>query len=264
MHVFESGAAVARPGKRVFDRHMSQPIAFISDIHANLPALQAVLADIASQGVTDIVCLGDVVGYGGQPAACIELLREKAIPSLMGNHDAMAAGDDSLLAGSSEAARLAIEWTRSVLSFDQRSWLAELPMTSMHADFQTVHASLDEPQEWNYVMNATDAARHLRRQRLPLCFIGHTHRPAFWVEGEDDGREVTSIEPVSCNRRQVINVGSVGQPRDHDERACYLLYRPQQQDVWWRRVSYDIPAAQEAIRAAGLPPKLAFRLQMGK
>ncbi|MBE2286159.1 MAG: metallophosphatase family protein [Prosthecobacter sp.] len=243
---------------------MSHPTAFISDIHANLPALQAVLADIASQGVTDIICLGDVVGYGGQPGECIELLRERAIPCLKGNHDAMAAGDDSLLAGSSAAARQAIEWTRGVLSFDQRCWLAELPMTSLHAGFETVHASLDEPQEWNYVMNVADAGLHFRHQRLPLCFIGHTHRPAFWVEGESITRDITSIEAVSSSRRQVINVGSVGQPRDYDERACYLLYRPGQQDVWWRRVSYDIPAAQAAIRSAGLPSKLAFRLQMGQ
>lgn len=257
---------VACHGVCVFDnRLMSQTIAFISDIHANLPALQAVLEDIAKQGVKQIFCLGDVVGYGGQPMECVELLRERGIPCLKGNHDAMVAGDEGLsLLGTSDTARLAIEWTQSVLSPAQRRWLAELPMTFEHASFQAVHATLHKPQEWDYVLTAADAALHFPHQRLPLCFIGHTHRPAFWVAGEDTGRDITSLEMLNLACKQLINVGSVGQPRDRDERACYLLYRPAQQDVWWRRVAYDIAAAQRAITAAGLPSKFALRLLMGQ
>lgn len=243
---------------------MSQPIAFISDIHANLPALQAVLTDIAAQQVTEIYCLGDVVGYGGQPAQCVDLLREARIPCLKGNHDSMVAGDAGSLKGIGDATRLAIEWTQSVVSPEQRSWLGDLPLTMEQADFQAVHAMLETPEEWDYVLSAAEAGRHFRHQRKSLCFIGHTHCPAFWLEGETRERDITSIETVFSTRKQVINVGSVGQPRDRDERACYLIYRPERQDVWWRRVDYDIKAAQQAIMSAGLPSKFAMRLLRGQ
>lgn len=244
---------------------MQRPIAFISDIHANLPALRAVLADIAQQDVGEIICLGDVVGYGGNPAECIDLVREARIPCLKGNHDALAAGDSSTrLDDTNPAARLAIEWTRRALSSEHRSWLAELPMTFERSDWQAVHATLNEPHEWEYVLTGSDAARNFRHQRLPLCFIGHTHQPAFWVEGEDRKRDITSIEPVTADRKQLVNVGSVGQPRDKDERACWLLHRPGKSDVWWRRVPYDIEFAQRAIIDAGLPAKFAERLGLGR
>ncbi len=242
---------------------MPAPIAFISDIHANLPALRAVLAHIAEQGITDICCLGDVVGYGGNPAECIEMLREAGIPCLKGNHDAKVAEatqdehDNSTMA-------MMWDWTERVLSFEQRCWLAELPLTLESHAFQAAHATLHHPQDWGYVLTAAHAALHFPHQRHSLCFIGHTHRPAFWVEGEDTSRDITSLESINSTRKQLINVGSVGQPRDGDESACYLLYRPDHSDVWWRRVPYDIPAAQRAIEDAGLPIKFADRLSFGK
>lgn len=224
-----------------------------------------VLADIASTGVGEVICLGDVVGYGGSPAECIEVLRNASIPCLKGNHDAMVADDSNIrLDETNPLARLGIEWTQHTLSFDHRSWLAELPMTVERAGWQAVHATLHEPHEWEYVLTVADAARHFRHQHLPLCFIGHTHQPAFWVEGEDRKRDITSIQSVTPHQKQLINAGSVGQPRDKDERACYLVYRPEQRDVWWRRVDYDIEAAQRAIMEAGLPPRFAGRLKLGR
>lgn len=239
---------------------MPSPIAFISDIHANLPALRAVLAAIAGQGITQIYCLGDVVGYGGSPVECVDLLRENGIPCLKGNHDAMVAH------GNQVAGRMKLmwDWTEQQLSFDQRSWLAELPLTFELPEFQAVHAMLPMPEEWGYVLTASHAALHFAYQTNPLCFIGHTHSPAFWIEGEDREHEITSIERVSLDRKQLINVGSVGQPRDGDGRACYAIYRPDQQDVWWRRVDYDVKAAQNAIEDAGLPLVFAERLSHGK
>lgn len=239
------------------------PIAFISDIHANPPALRAVLAHIAEQGITEIYCLGDVVGYGGNPAECIDLLREMGIPCLKGNHDAMVAEATQDERGNATMA-LMWGWTERALSFEQRSWLAELPLTLEKPAFQAAHAMLHHPQDWGYVLSASHAALHFPHQHHPLCFIGHTHRPAFWVEGEDTARDITNLEPVVSTHRQLINVGSVGQPRDRDERACYLIYRPEQQDVWWRRVVYDIIAAQRAIEDAGLPFAFAARLNVGK
>jgi diadenosine tetraphosphatase ApaH/serine/threonine PP2A family protein phosphatase len=242
-----------------------KPIAFISDIHANLHALRAVLADIATQDVAEIICLGDIVGYGGHPAECIDLLCEAGIPCLKGNHDAMVADSAALLLQQISAeTRLAIEWTQRALSFEQRTWLAALPLTMEREDFQAVHATLHEPEAWDYMLTVSDAARHFPRQCRPLCFIGHTHRPAFWVEGGTEQSAITSLESFELDSRQIINVGSVGQPRDKDERACYLLYRPAKRDVWWRRVPYDIEAAQRSITAAGLPSKFAMRLERGK
>ena len=156
------------------------------------------------------------------------------------------------------------DWTERAISFEQRSWLAELPMTLERPDFQAVHAMLPHPEEWSYVLTAAHADLHFAYQTRPLCFIGHTHRPAFWVAGEDVGRGITSLEAIDMNRKQLINVGSVGQPRDGDECACYLLYRPDHADVWWRRIPYDIEAAQRAIEDAGLPIKFADRLRFGK
>jgi len=243
---------------------MSSAIAFLSDIHGNLPALQAVLTDIAEQGVSEIICLGDVVGYGGQPAECVDLLCERGIPTLKGNHDSMVADGKSMADRGGAMMAMMWDWTERALSFTQRQWLHELPMSLERADFQAVHATLRHPEDWGYVLTGADADLHFAYQSKPLCFIGHTHRPAFWVAGEGDERNITSLESFDLARKQLVNVGSVGQPRDGDENACYLLYRPEQQDVWWRRVPYDIKAAQEAIEDAGLPVKFADRLRFGK
>lgn len=253
---FEAGLSMMRV--------MSSPIAFISDIHGNLPALRAVLANIAEQGVTEIICLGDVVGYGGQPAECVDLLRERGIPTLKGNHDSMVADGKTAEERGGGMMALMWDWTERALSSTQLQWLHELPMTIERPDFQAVHAMLTQPEEWGYVLTMADADMHFTCQDKPLCFIGHTHRPAFWVAGEEDERNITSLESFDPAHRQLVNVGSVGQPRDEDENACYLLYRPLQQDVWWRRVPYDIKAAQEAIEDAGLPVRFATRLRFGK
>lgn len=241
---------------------MPSPIAFISDIHANLPALKAVLADIAEQGISEIICLGDVVGYGGQPAECVELLRERGIATLKGNHDAVVA-DGPMEDRGRGYMRIMWDWTEQALSFDQRCWLAELPLTLERPGFQAVHATLRHPGDWSYVLTASHANLHFTYQTAPLCFIGHTHRPALWVAGEDAAHDITSPVSLDSRVRQICNVGSVGQPRDGDPRACYLMYEASQQTVMWRRVSYDISAAQNAIEDAGLPLLFAERLSKG-
>lgn len=242
---------------------MSQPIAIISDIHGNAHALRAVLADLAAQGVGERLCLGDIVGYGASPAECIDLVRQHGLTCIQGNHDAMV-GMNSPMDCLNESTRLSIEWTQKVLSVEQRNWLAALPMTHATPAYQAVHASLHQPGDWPYVLTPSDAALHFPHQTHAVCFIGHTHRPAFWVAGEVQQHDITSLEDIRLDRRQLVNVGAVGQPRDKDERACYVLYRPQKGDVWWRRVPYDIEGAQRAIMAAGLPPQFAGRLALGK
>jgi diadenosine tetraphosphatase ApaH/serine/threonine PP2A family protein phosphatase len=238
---------------------MNPDIAFISDIHGNLQALEAVLADIRAQGISECICLGDIVGYGGNPAECIDLVRGFCSQSLTGNHDEYTLSRKGIGEVSREV-RQAIDWTREQLTEDQLAWLRACPMKLDGGDFEAVHASLHQSDEWPYVLQAGDAADHFEHQVRPVCFIGHSHQPKMWVEGEDRALITTSLENLRPDRKQVINVGSVGQPRDRDERACYLIYRRSHQDVWWRRVDYDISGAQRAILAAGLPPKFAARL----
>ena len=241
---------------------MPSPIAFISDIHANLPALKAVLADIAEQGISEIICLGDVVGYGGQPAECVELLRQHGIATLKGNHDAVVA-DGPMEDRGRGYMRIMWDWTEQALSFDQRCWLAELPLALEHPGFQAVHATLRHPSNWGYVLNASQAELHFAHQTQPICFIGHTHRPAFWVAGEDAAREASGLQSLIQDKPQLLNVGSVGQPRDGHPEACYLIYNAKAQEVRWQRVRYDISAAQYAIEDAGLPLAFAERLSKG-
>ena len=241
-----------------------EPVAIISDIHGNLPALQAVIADIDRQGIQERVCLGDIVGYGAQPSECIELLLAKNFHVIIqGNHDAYVAADEDPSNVSDETAEV-IRWTRSVLTPEQRAWLGALPLTWQDKDYEVVHASLHRPEEWGYVLEPSAAALHFAHQLKPLCFIGHSHQPKMFVEGEDRALDTTSLESVRKGSKQVINVGSVGQPRDKDERACYVVYRRAEQDVWWRRIPYDIASAQKAIIGAGLPGKYAGRLFFGQ
>jgi predicted phosphodiesterase len=239
-------------------------VAIISDIHANLPALTAVLKDIDKLGIEECICLGDIVGYGAQPAECIELLQSRKLcPILRGNHDAYVAADEEPTNVSSETAEV-IRWTRGRLTPDQRAWLGALPMTWTGTDYEVVHASLHQPEEWGYVLEHAAAAQHFVHQSKPICFIGHSHQPKMFVEGKDRALEITSLESVRPDRKQVVNVGAVGQPRDKDERACYVVYRRAEQDVWWRRIPYDIASAQKAIIGAGLPGKYAHRLFFGQ
>lgn len=242
----------------------NQPVAIISDIHANLPALTAVLEDIDKQGIEELVCLGDIVGYGAQPAECIELLQSRNFCAILrGNHDAYVAADEESPNVSAETAEV-IRWTRGKLTPEQRTWLGALPMTWQGRDYEVVHASLHKPEQWGYVLEPAAAAQHFAHQSKPLCFIGHSHQPKMFVEGEDRALDITSLESVRPDRKQVVNVGAVGQPRDRDERACYVVYRRAEQDVWWRRIPYDITSAQQAILASGLPGKYAHRLSLGK
>lgn len=242
---------------------MNKSVAILSDIHGNAHALRAVMQDIDAQGISERLCLGDVVGYGGSPSECIDLLREHDMPCLQGNHDAMVAlgtGQE----GVKDATRFSVEWTRSVLSQEQKAWLTGLPLRMQAEDYEAVHATLHHPAEWDYVLIAEAAALSFPHQSRPLCFIGHTHRPAFWVEGEAFGVDITSIESLRPNRKCLVNVGAVGQPRDHDERACYAIYRRDTQAILWRRVPYDIAGAQHVIIQAGLPAYFAQRLELGR
>lgn len=237
--------------------------AILSDIHGNLEALRAVLADAESL-VDGLICLGDVVGYGPQPEPCLELMAERALAFVGGNHERGVAGLLDL-DWFSPYARAAVEWTRTHLDDDHRRYLAALPLVTELGDATLVHASPVQPEEWEYLVSAEDGLHAFTGFRTRLCFVGHSHRPAVWSQGSwgpefrPGGAEVT----IDAGRRYIVNVGSVGQPRDRDARAAYAIWDVDARRITGRRVAYDLAAVRRKIARAGLPRFLADRLASG-
>ena len=238
--------------------------AIFGDIHANLEALNAVLADAKAHGVTHYVCLGDVVGYAANPGECLEIVRSLECPVVQGNHDEQACANDDL-AGFNPLAQHAIDWTRQQLSTEQKDWLRALKLVRQVRDFTIVHATLDTPQRWGYIFNQLDAEASFNYQHTQLCFYGHTHAPKAYVrEGTHVRGQTFESLLIEAGKKYFVNVGSVGQPRDGDWHASYCLYTPAEQAIQLRRLEYDIWSAQDKILAAGLPQRLADRLALGK
>lgn len=238
-------------------------IAIFGDIHANLEALQAVLADAEAHGVTHYVCLGDVVGYNANPHECVDIIREMGCPVVKGNHDEQASQDDDL-SGFNPLAEEAINWTRHQLTEEDKQWLRDLKMVRQVRDFTIVHATLDTPHKWGYVFNQLDAAASFNYQHTQLCFYGHTHAPRVYIRDGSVKGQVFDKLRLEQGKKYFVNVGSVGQPRDGDWHASYCLYSPDKQMVELRRIEYDIYTAQDKIIAAGLSQRLADRLALGK
>jgi len=237
-------------------------IAVLSDIHANLVALDAVLADVGS--VDAVWHLGDVVGYGPEPDAVVQRLAGIGALGVRGNHDAAALGGSEIEWFNPEA-RAAVEWTRTVISDRTREWLAALPESIVEGDYTLVHGSPREPL-WEYITSSPVARANLNLLATPFGLHGHTHLPVVWAE--DDGR-IVSIEPGSgssfalAGRRALLNPGSVGQPRDGNPSAGYLVLDGAAERATWHRVPYDIAAVQRAMRACSLPGRLSERLAYG-
>lgn len=230
--------------------------AIISDLHGNLEALEAVLVSIRAEGVDRVVCLGDIVGYGADPGACIDRVRAVCDFAVLGNHDA-AAVDVSMTERFSSHAAEAIRWTRAQLSNEHLQYLRGLPLTHLEPDQIFVHASPLEPSTWNYVFDAIDAREALSAFERGICFIGHTHTPALFRDRKATG-------PLRRDERAIINVGSVGQPRDGDREASYGIFDDEAWTYRNLRVPYDIETAAKKIRESGLPSRLADRLLVGR
>lgn len=238
-------------------------IALFGDIHANLEALEAVLADAASQGCTDYICMGDVVGYNADPVACLEKVRAMGCPVVKGNHDEDASGSHSLDSMNPIAAA-ALEWTRLQLNEEQRTWLRRLRLVRQVEDFTVVHSTLDQPAHWNYVTNRFDALANFSYQFTQICFHGHTHVPRVYVKSDKVQEVPAESISIEGDSKYFINVGSVGQPRDGDPRACYAIYDIPHRLIVFRRVDYDREVTKAKILSAGLPPALAERLDEGR
>jgi predicted phosphodiesterase len=257
-------------------------VLILSDIHANIIALETVLSDAAGEYDT-IWCLGDIVGYGPRPNECIELIRGKAALAVMGNHDWAVLGRPGINVDDfNPQARQVVMWTRSQLTAENLAFLDELPDIPVHPDGEgdilVTHASPREPV-WEYMLTPTIALENFACFDESLCFLGHTHKPAIFrwrlPQAEDHNgvpATVHYLQPsvgagvqlaTSSSQRLIINPGSVGQPRDNDARAAYAIFDTEERIWWQERVAYPIELTQNQMREAGLPKRLSDRLSFG-
>jgi predicted phosphodiesterase len=237
-------------------------IAVLSDIHGNLPALEAVLE--ALKPYDAVWQLGDIVGYGPQPDEVVARLAKENATGVRGNHDAAALGDletDSF----NDDARYAVEWTAKTIAPDTRDWLAKLPERNENEPFTLVHGSPRDPT-WEYVFTASIARGNLSSFSTRHCLVGHTHIPVVYRDknGRMEGIQVEDGDMLELGTQRVLlNPGSVGQPRDGDPRASAMVYDTEAATLEWRRVEYPVEQVQKLMAARQLPPRLARRLAYG-
>ena len=238
-----------------------------SDVHANGEALDAVLTSLRNDRVDCYLFLGDIVGYGGSPQECIERLRglieQKQCFVVAGNHDGAVCGMTDTV-NFNYYAQQAVEWTQAVLPVSDKIFLKNMPLVVCDKTFYAVHASLIEPHRWHYVRTIREASANIAMLDKYVCFFGHTHRPELFVARERVERNTLRTITFEKKNRYLINVGSVGQPRDRDPRASYGIYDSRTRTFTFKRVPYDVRSAQKKILAADLPPFLAQRLRVGE
>lgn len=236
--------------------------AVISDIHANLESFQSVLEEIESTGADRIICLGDIVGYGAEPNECVEMIRNRNITAIMGNHDSAACGMSEPF-NFNPVAQEAILWTRRELTEENSEFLRSLTGMEIIDDFLIVHGAISDPDK--YIMSSYDAEAEFNLfGKFDLCFFGHTHVAVCFAG--INGRVDSITDEIFELRREIkylINPGSVGQPRDRDPRASFLIYEREKEKVTFKRVEYDIKSAQKKIINKGLNRILADRLSYG-
>ncbi len=245
-------------------------LALLADVHSNLEALVAVLAHAQDQRVDGLVFLGDLVGYGPDPAAVLARIEEEAARGalvIQGNHDA-AVLDETVAAGMNAAALEAVRWTRGQLGAGERAFLASLPLTLRRGEATFVHASAEDPGAWIYVTDPLRAARALAAAETPFTFAGHVHEPVLYYTSAVDRplpfKPIAGVPiPVPPRRKWLAIVGSVGQPRDGRTAASYAVFDDARRTLTFHRVAYDWPTAAAKVRAAGLPERLAERLEHG-
>ncbi|MGD1046676.1 MAG: metallophosphoesterase family protein [Bacteroidota bacterium] len=230
-------------------------IAIISDIHSNLEALTKAMEIIDQQSIDEIICLGDIVGYGANPNECIELVRQRCGVTIKGNHED-AVLDVTVADDFTDNARAAILWTRKQITEENLAYIRSLSIDHRKNDMLLVHSSPCEPQEWNYIFDEDTAARSFRCFSEPLCFIGHTHMPMMF---SPNGH----ASAITNDERYLINVGSIGQPRDRNTDLSFGIFDSRAWTYDNIRSSYDIATAASKILNTTLPPKLGQRLFMG-
>ena len=234
-------------------------IAVISDVHSNIEALKAVLSKLDQTDVERVICLGDIVGYGADPGGCLELVKKRCDVVVAGNHDC-AIGDFEEYSMLNLYAAEAIDWTRNILSDEWKIYLETLPMVLEENNIVYVHSSPHKPENWSYIVSREDALYEFRYFKGSAAFVGHSHKAGIYCH---DGDTFDDEVILHKGKRYIINVGSVGQPRDGNPDASYAVYDEGMNKVNINRVAYDVEAAADKIREAGLPSFLSSRLTTG-
>ncbi len=240
--------------------------ALLGDIHGNTEALTVVLAAIRDAQVDKVICLGDVVGYGAEPVACLNMIRDLKCDVIAGNHDWAAVGKLSIDCFNAYAKAAAI-WTREQLDDEQKAWLADLPLTMTYEHCAVAHGTFHQPEAFNYIQTVFDAQQSfeaLKAMDARLGFLGHSHVPVGFFDTDPITYTLDPEMPVDHDLAMIVNAGSVGQPRDENNKASFALFDSDIHQVNIIRLDYDIDAAAAKIREAGLPEILAARLYQGK
>lgn len=234
-----------------------------SDIHSNLEALNAALEVYKKERIERYLCIGDIISYGTDHSQCIRIVRELEANVVAGNHE-WGVCAKSKLENFTDIAQEALLWTNLTLREEERNFLDSLPLVYEEENFILVHGSLDSPEDFNYLNNEEDADMSFALLKKQVCFVGHTHRPGVFIERE---RELffkpLKVLELEDNKRYIVNVGSIGQPRDRDCRASLVIYDSDTKIIELKRVGYDFRLTQEKIIKSGLPESLAWRLAEG-
>ncbi|MBL7197856.1 MAG: metallophosphoesterase family protein [Candidatus Omnitrophica bacterium] len=238
--------------------------AIFSDIHSNLEAFESVLAAYENEKVDKYLCVGDIVGYGANPKECIKIVQDRKIITVAGNHDWASCGKFSI-DYFNPYAKEAVLWTGRQINAADINYLNNLDLIYKEEDFCLVHGTLLNPKYFGYMFDIEDARDSFQVMVTSLCFVGHTHTPITFIK--DSGKvsqtrnNLINIEP---QKKYIINVGSVGQPRDGDNRGCFCIYDSKERNVHIKRVEYNLKLSQSKIIDAGLPSFLASRLSLGQ
>ncbi|MBU1124392.1 MAG: metallophosphatase family protein [Candidatus Omnitrophica bacterium] len=237
-----------------------------SDIHSNLEALNAVLQAYQKEAIDLYLCVGDIVGYAANPHECIECIHALSIPAVAGNHD-YAAADAYSVEDFNPLATQALLWTRELLTPGAKEYLSSLPLLFKDQNLTMVHGTVDRPESFHYMRDVFSAQQSFSVLTTAVCFIGHTHVPGVFIQQPDGSIEYSPQESIHLERgkkRYLVNVGSVGQPRDGNPKAAYAVYDTQSQKIEIKRVSYDVRVSRNKIMRSGLPQFLGERLLSGR
>ena len=235
-----------------------------SDIHSNLEAFEAVIKAYQKEKIDKYLCLGDIVGYGANPNECVELLRALPAVTVAGNHD-WASVDSLSLENFNDNAKEAVIWTKSRLSETNKNFLRGLELVYSRDNYVLAHGSLNEPGNFNYLLNINDSRLSFELLKSQVCFIGHTHIPVVFVRNEQGAIHYEDIDKIKLEpgNKYVINAGSVGQPRDSITGAAFCVWDTEKSEVEIKRAPYDVIMARQKIVDNGLPPFLGDRLLTG-
>jgi predicted phosphodiesterase len=235
----------------------------LGDIHANMDALETVLEEMDKQGVQRLVSVGDLVGYGAQPCEVIQTMRRRNASVVAGNHDHAAIGRLNIDFFNTYARESAL-WTRKTLGPQDKDYLGLLPWTETIEDFVVVHSTLYAPELFEYIQTSYDAHLSFEQQKSRLSFIGHSHVPVNFIKRRNVTFNTATEIRVEDDALTMINVGSIGQPRDENPKACCCVYDSDERVVRLTRLAYDVEQAGQRIKSAGLPEVLAERLKYGR